>query len=219
MDADRFDTLARSLTTPRSRRSLARLLGGLGLGGVLSARTAQEAAAALRIGGTGCSTGGQCKTGQCVGDRCSCSRKFPNCKQPTNPCKEATCNFSTKRCVITTKGDGTSCPTNRTCCSGTCVNIGTNPAHCGRCPTACGTGATCVHGACTSEGGCPAGCDGNGYTRVGGAPGAICDEDGSVCTGRTSCDDDSDCPVGSACLVGCQSTGPFCSKPCGPGVD
>jgi hypothetical protein len=36
MDADRFDSLARLLTTIRSRRSVGRLLGDLSLGGVLA---------------------------------------------------------------------------------------------------------------------------------------------------------------------------------------
>ena len=79
MDADRFDWLARSLTTTRSRRGLTRLLGGLGLGGVLSVWGATETLGAKRGGGTPCTKGSQCKTGKCIGipghKTCSCSTK------------------------------------------------------------------------------------------------------------------------------------------------
>jgi len=45
MAPDRFETLARALSTRQSRRSLTRLLGGLSLGGVLSASLIPGAAA------------------------------------------------------------------------------------------------------------------------------------------------------------------------------
>jgi hypothetical protein len=80
MDADRFDAIARSLTTPRSRRSLTRLLGGLGVAGILSVSGATETLAALRKAGAPCTRGRQCKTGKCIGIQghktCSCSRRY-----------------------------------------------------------------------------------------------------------------------------------------------
>ena len=51
MDASRFDSLARALSSSRSRRSIARLLGTLAFGGGVSAQTVREALAATRIGG------------------------------------------------------------------------------------------------------------------------------------------------------------------------
>lgn len=87
MDDARFDALTRSLITTQSRRDLARLLAGLSLGGVLSARTVREAAAALLNGGASCTAGSECKTGKCLtSGKCSCSRDLPNCKKPANPC-------------------------------------------------------------------------------------------------------------------------------------
>jgi hypothetical protein len=87
-DSERFNTLTRSLPTPLTRCSLARLLGALSLGGTLSAQTVREAAAAKHIGGAACRKGSQCKTGKCVGPAgqktCSCSKKFAKCSQPTN---------------------------------------------------------------------------------------------------------------------------------------
>jgi hypothetical protein len=79
MDADRFDILARSLSTPRSRRSLTRLLGGLGLGGGLAVWGATETLAEKLNAGELCTRGRQCKTGKCIGlqghKTCSCSRR------------------------------------------------------------------------------------------------------------------------------------------------
>jgi hypothetical protein len=159
MDGARFDALTKTLGTAHSRRTLTRLLAGLSLGGVLSALGSDEAAAALRIGGTGCSTGGQCKTGQCVGGRCSCSRKFPNCKQPTNPCKEATCNFSTKHCVVGPGSDDIDCGGGKTCCDGRCVNTQTNEAYCGSCDNGCTGNDACQRGTCFPRSICPANAD------------------------------------------------------------
>ena len=80
MDADRFDGLARTFGQPRSRRSLTRLLGGLGLGGVLSVWGTTETLAATRNAGEPCTRGRQCKTGKCIGLKghktCSCSGRY-----------------------------------------------------------------------------------------------------------------------------------------------
>ncbi len=80
MDAERFDGLARSLTTIRSRRSLTRLLGGLGLGGGFAVWGARETLAAKRTAGEPCTKRRQCKTGKCIGIQghktCSCSGRY-----------------------------------------------------------------------------------------------------------------------------------------------
>jgi hypothetical protein len=153
MDSERFDTLARSLTKPRTRRSLAHLLGALSLGGILSAQSVREAAAAKRIGGAACMKGSQCKTGKCAGPAgqktCSCSKKFPNCSQPTDG--------SFKICCQGTCITGSPCPGNHFCgnsadgCGGT-VNCGT-----------CQGGEVCEFTATTKECVCSIGtCNVNG---------------------------------------------------------
>ncbi len=213
MDDARFDAFARTLGTTRSRRSLSRLLGGLGLGGGLSALTAQDAAAALRKGGSPCTANRQCKTGECVGPaeskKCSCSRTFPACKQPANSCKRAVCDFTLKRCVVRTKANGAACGTGRECCDGACVDTRSNPRHCGGCGQRCqvngicsaGT-CTCVRGECMNSGGtcCPASavrpiaCRCTGATNLG-----TCETEGNVEL----------CPPGT---VAC--TGPVCAACC-----
>ena len=80
MESERFDRLARTVGQPRSRRSLTCLLGGLGLGGVLSVWPKPETLAAKRKAGEPCTKGRQCKTGKCVaayGQKlCSCSQNY-----------------------------------------------------------------------------------------------------------------------------------------------
>jgi hypothetical protein len=142
MDDRRFDALTKTLGTACSRRGLARLLGGLSLVGALTGLGVDEAAAGRRIGGAACTRDRQCKTGNCLrNDTCSCSRKHPTCKPPTNPCKTVTCNFSTKRCVSRNKTDGTGCA-DGTCVSGVCTD-------CGQINLAC-----CTNGICRAGGTC-----------------------------------------------------------------
>ena len=121
MDPERFDGLVRSIGQARSRRGLGRLLGGLGLGGVLSVQTVLDAAAALRNGGDGCSKGGHCKTGRCLGSgKCSCSAKYPACKQPANPCQKAACDTGRNRCKTTNQKNGVACGDGKFCQDGAC---------------------------------------------------------------------------------------------------
>jgi hypothetical protein len=104
MDADRFDALTKTLGVVHTRRGLARLLGGLGLGGALSALGTGEVFAAKLKGGAPCTENRQCKSRKCVGPdgnkQCSCSKKFKACMQPADPCLKATCDVATKSCVI-----------------------------------------------------------------------------------------------------------------------
>ena len=162
-------------------------------------------------------------TGRCV--------YKPKCAD-TDPCTQNLCDNGD--CSHPPVTNGKDCGGGKVCQDGVCcdpgfadcdgdgdceVDIRTDVTHCGRCATACGTGATCVHGACTpGDASCPEGCDGNGYVRAGGLPGGICAANGKC--NSSSCEEDNDCPVGSACLAECGSgEPPHCSAPCGPGVD
>jgi hypothetical protein len=194
MDADRFDALSRALSTAHTRRRLTRLLGGLGLGGVLTTFGSEEAAAALRNGGYPCTTGSQCKTGKCLGSgKCSCSKDFPTCKQPAPiQCKKATCDFSTKRCVTSNKEAGAKCPDDgdpctKNVCDGSGICIHPKEADGTLCPD-----GTCQDGDCDPCG------------RVGYWPNQPC------------CDSPVKCEAGASCKIGGLATGedPYCT-PCG----
>jgi hypothetical protein len=216
MDDARFDALAKTLGTTHSRRRLARLVGGLSLGGVLSALAVGEAVAALRRGGSPCTRNRQCKTGACVGPagnkKCRCSRTFPACKQPTNPCQRAACDFATKRCVIRTKANGAACGTDRACCRGACVDTSSDPRNCGSCGHRCQVNAICSAGTCTCvRGACPASdatCCPTSATRA----------DVCRCTGATNLGTCETAGNVEACLPGTVAClGPRCAACCPAG--
>jgi hypothetical protein len=166
MDADRFDALSRALSTGHTRRHLTRLVGGLSLGSVLSVLRAPAALAALRIGGDACTENRQCKTGQCVGragsKTCNCSQKYPKCKQPSNPCQRASCDFATGRCTTSNRRNGATCGTGKICQNGVCARTCTGSAQCGSecacaqpnsggstiCVNTAGTGTSCMSSPC-----------------------------------------------------------------------
>jgi hypothetical protein len=167
MDDSHFDTLVRSLVAARSRRTFSRLLGGLGLGGLLTSFGSDATWAATLIGGSSCRQDTQCKTGTCLStNTCSCSRAFPKCKQPSNPCKRAVCNLATKRCVTKNAPAGSGCGGGKVCCAGrcraccepadcpvpacqTCSGEGTcEPANQGQECEGAGFGYRCCNGAC-----------------------------------------------------------------------
>jgi hypothetical protein len=147
MDDRRFDAFTRTLSAGSTRRQVTRLLGGWGLVGVLDIPTIREAAAAALDGGYHCTKGRQCKTDKCLrNNTCSCSSKYLTCKPPTNPCKQATCNVATKRCVTRKQTNGTPCTVrgfDGTCVDGACTDCGQrNQACCSN--GICGAGGTCV---------------------------------------------------------------------------
>jgi hypothetical protein len=170
MDGSQFDTLLRSLTTARSRRSA--LLGMLGLLGLTEAEAKHHKKKKKKKGGsppaspppspplppapqcpTSCPSCQECVNGQ------SCTPKGNGSSCEGNPCKacqsgacvdlagNTVCN-STGRCLNGTCNQPLNCvpfssacnPTGAPCCAGTCNGVGNT------CPTQGGAGAGCVHG-------------------------------------------------------------------------
>jgi hypothetical protein len=163
MDADRFDALARALTTRRSRRTtLGTLLGGALPGAsleTLAERHKSEVTAASRVcrpAGTACKHGRQCCTKKCLSSgKCSCNADDP-CPRPANPCKKAVC--SSGRCIIRNNA----CQSEgKVCCDKACVDTQNDPNHCGTCGNTCLTREVCTQGGCLCESGkevCGAAC-------------------------------------------------------------
>jgi hypothetical protein len=131
MDADRFDTLARSLTPDHSRRGFARLLGGLALGGlfILGAgeslagkRKGKKKKKKKKNGGSGTTTG-TC-TPQCLGRRCGSN----GCGGACGACAECqSCDPTLGRCPMTPGSNEAGC-SGGACCGGAC------------CPSSCQCG-------------------------------------------------------------------------------
>ena len=119
----------------------------------------QGGACTRKPAGAMCGDNMECQSGSCLNGRCCAERCAGTCR---------TCNAGTMwRCGPV--ADGTSCgggqvcrngacqspcPDNQTMCGTMCVDLRTNPSHCGECRNACPSGR-CVGGSCA--GACPDG--------------------------------------------------------------
>lgn len=178
MDGSAFDRFTRTLTTAGSRR---RALGGMLAGtlGLLGAG-AENAAAKKKKPCPPCK---KRKKGKCKGT-------VPD----GTACSGGVCQSGT--CVV--------CPSGETRCGNACVNLVTDPAHCGRCGRTCPSGV-CENGTCTCDGPvsilCPDGC--------------FCtprETGGFACSGSTDirpCTS-STCPLGEVCRAGTNQCRSVC---------
>jgi hypothetical protein len=131
--------------------------------------------------GDACTTGETCDAaGACGGgDVCPSA----------DPCQSGACEGGA--CVFSPMADATPCgadPADR-CCAGACVDISTDPVHCGGCNTACGSTKSCQSVAATTE----------------------CSPAPAGTSGRCSCDANGDCPGGQICRT--QAPGAFLCAP------
>jgi hypothetical protein len=126
-----------------------------------------------------CQAGQHCQARHCVTDGCvpNCTGKDcggDGCGGSCGPCPTGkTCDTQGKCvCQPTCAGkacgdDGCGghcgqCPAGKTCCGGSCVDLESDPAHCGTCDNPCAVGVTCqqkrcclaLGTACTGPGGC-----------------------------------------------------------------
>jgi hypothetical protein len=130
-----------------------------------------------------------------------CKRGKKKCGKRCIPkqdcCKDAECDGE----LVCRRGD-CRCPGGKRLCGETCLDLRNDGANCGACGNVCDSG-TCINGACNciAEADCPEECTCFALQDVA----AVC----GVAAGDKPCDDNTDCPLGSACLV----TG-VCSRPC-----
>lgn len=119
--------------------------------------------------GDPCTEGDACDAaGQCVpGLEC------PN----ADPCLEVACEPT--GCVANVKPDGSTCGPRAAdrCCGGACVDVSSDPDHCGGCGYGCNTGQTCESVALTNQ----------------------CSPKPADTTGRCTCNANSRCPFGQIC--------------------
>jgi hypothetical protein len=231
MDARRFDALARSLSDLRSRRGLARLLGGLTLAGPLAAYGLSEAGGKGKkrkkkhkkkckpnqqkcgktcIPATSCCTDAQCGVGGfCANETCTCFSGF-------RPCN-GTCITEEQCCANSDCGEGAVCREG-VCrclsgfipCEGLCIPASTC------CTSAdCGAGHICLVNrscarACT---GIPADCPGC-FCSIANTEGQrVCVPSFADCAAQ-ACESTSQCPHGQHCqhIDGCPT--PRCVTLC-----
>lgn len=184
MDGSRFDGLARTLATERTRRQALNGIAGGALAALLAPfGRADAAAACVKAGKQGCD-----------------GPRDKKC------CKGAICKGGSKdregRCE---------CKGRRQACKGKCVNTTRSNKHCGGCNRRCTGGNTCRNGRCADASGCTKGqhicfqgldalCPGQDncacITSVGGT--AYCSDftEGACST----CVRNSDCPEGQVCI-------------------
>src|SRR6266508_2437399 len=93
----------------------------------------------------------------------------------------------------TTDGaDGGTCATGETRCSGRCVNVQVDLAHCGMCGRACTGGQGCMNGMCSSAPDCRVNTSCMGFT--------YCDSADGQC--KSGCGSASQCPQPGSCEMG-----------------
>lgn len=107
------------------------------------------------------------------------------------------------------------CLGDATCCNDACVDLETDPRHCGVCGTTCGTGESCCAGDCTNTstdplrcGTCDRACDATNGTAS--CAGGVCDITCDATHGDCDSDADTGCEVDLRTATDCGA----CGEPC-----
>ena len=219
MDASRLDALARSLTEPRPRRTLSRLLGGLALAGPLSLLGLADSEAKKKKK--------KKKKKRCGNGETRCDDGCVNLQNDPKNCgdcgEECDVGQSCKlgECVDTCVPF---CTGSEACCLAECVDLQTDAKNCGECGKACSATEFCRNGQCVpcaaptalcTVGGQQTCVDARSDADNCGACGRQCPKDPvtparnfvcqggeCVCTGVV-CDNGRCCPAGfTVCLLG-----------------
>jgi hypothetical protein len=213
MDAQRFDDAIRALSSQVTRRTL---LAGLAALPFIASEGKADAWEPKRRGkNTRKSKKG--KKAKKAKNRKHCAGK--ECGGKCGDCRHGkTCSQGV--CI---------CPEGTDLCGEKCVDLFTDPDHCGACDTSSPSGV-CRHGSFICDpfnNTCPQDDDGTGQCGCAAAVAssfeAVCVDRNSACDLDKPCFSDDDCPARSVCIRGCSDppTPPDpnhnpnrCSKPC-----
>ena len=204
MDANRFDSLARSLTVARSRRGAvgSLLAGTLGLLGLAEAVAKKK--------GKGKKGKGKKKKDRCKKGEKRCDKK---CCEAGQECIEGVCYSPCVPACGTVGGE------QEICCFGFCANLSTDSQNCGQCGTVCAENEVCRFANCVCDGPrCPTGA---GTTRCCPAVNGVCCEGGKCCPAGETCQEGNICcPNGYyscgnslCCPIGLICAGVECLEP------
>jgi hypothetical protein len=178
-----LDAVARGLASGMSRRDALRA-GGAALVGAV-AITPADAWATV--------------TGRCPSHRVKC---HDTCCPKGEVCLPPKHKGGKRHC---------GCTAHKTRCGSTCVNLASDPHHCGHCSHNCPSGNTCVHGTCTAPtepSGCASGevmCAGTCVTLA--TDPANCGACGQACAAGQAC-------VSGQCTTECPAGQTMCSGAC-----
>jgi hypothetical protein len=173
-------------------------------------------------------TDARCGAAVCVGGLSCCSghcdkvdTDVANCGRCGNACGATgdSCSGSLCRCA-----GGSACQSGQTCCPGLgCINLSSDPFHCGACGKACNPGESCTNGQCTC--GSVGSCTGKGPTALC-CNNGMCSTDGTCPCGIGPCVAPKVCCGGSNCVdpttdnSNCGTCSHACTQPltCGAGA-
>jgi hypothetical protein len=109
--------------------------------------------------------------------RCACKPEGDPCDNPSQCCGGLCKN-----------GGCTKCPGDLTACDGQCVDLQTDPDHCGDCAASCAIGQRCVDGTCVCDAqSCPNGCCDDQQTCQRGTSDQACGDGGAACQACGPC--------------------------------
>jgi hypothetical protein len=210
MDGACFDRITKILTTRASRRTTVALAAGLvGLAGV---NAFDVSAQRKKKHKKPCAVCKQRKHGKCkpAPDGTACG----TCKTcQVGSCDDAPDGTECGGGQICANG-GCACPSGEQTCGGVCVDLATDPSHCGSCGNNCTSDAgACIHGACVCSGSCSNGCNCSEAINSDGTLILVC----QAGKGDGNCATNDNCALGSACIVddqGNPSGGGHCGMPC-----
>jgi hypothetical protein len=180
MDANRLDGLLRTLAQTPSRRHTVRLLAGGVLGSLLGVEFVKTTA-----NGKG-NRKGKGKKGKRQKQRRRNTACRPDCQRKI--CGDDGCGGTCGACAagFTCAGGICVCVSPRSLMCGGCVDLLTDPHHCGRCDVTC-------------SGGIPVCANGNCCTQA--LDACQCAPPGAACNGQTCCQNFGTCQASGVCSV------------------
>jgi hypothetical protein len=217
MDPQRFDSLARSLASSRSRRHLARMMGA-GLLSTVSFGERREGVSAriCRIAGERCDDSNHCcnPAHVCVRGRCECGTGYTDCG---GTCLDLTSDTANCGACGTACDEGIACCGGiccrndyEVCCGGACIDLEFDDWNCGGCGQECPGGLRCCGSRCRDLSDDDRRCGGCSHDCA--TMGGTCEKEWCSCPPEYNCGSANRCgqPPDTPCCPGGECRGAYC---------